>query len=665
MQLQQSSRTSVHPKYRSDIDGLRAIAVLIVVGYHAFPLWLPGGFIGVDVFFVISGFLISTIIFQNIDRNSFSFVDFYSRRVRRIFPALLVIFVCCLAFGWFTLFPHEYMQLGKHIASGAAFISNFVLWNEAGYFDNTAITKPLLHLWSLGIEEQFYLLWPLILWLAYKRHIKWLALTISIATASFLLNVWLVNIDSIATFYSPATRFWELLLGALLADKRSSEFFRGWGKPLTTALSVAGLVVLVSGVFLINGDVRFPGFWALLPTLATAALIAVGPRAFANQTFLSARVLVWFGLISFPLYLWHWPLLSFARIIEGEPLSVNARLVIVALSTLLAWITYVAIERPIRHGARGSLKVAVLIGAMLVVGYGGFNIYTRQGLEFRGPQIIGKDRGYDGGPGGTMVPECGLPAEVSAGFTCWQDSRPSLRFALVGDSKASAFHGGLVRTSTPAGRWLFIGVGSKGTPLPIISNDPQYANYQYGSVTAIKSLAENRRIEVVLIATAARSLFRLKNDTDITDLESSPNYEVALDGLQRVIDILKAANKKVVFLVDNPTLPHPEDCLPRVTTSEVLNRLLKQTLNQRCQLPLDRHLELSGKYRQLLSTLVENNKGTVTLFDTTPILCDQTDNVCATTKNGRLLYGGTDHISDHAAGLIGNELNRYLNSRRD
>ena len=128
----QSSFTPTHPKYRSDIDGLRAIAVLIVVGYHAFPTLLPGGFVGVDIFFVISGFLISTIIFQNIERGSFSFIDFYSRRVRRIFPALLIIFVCCYAFGWFTLLPHEYEQLGKHIASGAGFVSNFVLWNEAG-----------------------------------------------------------------------------------------------------------------------------------------------------------------------------------------------------------------------------------------------------------------------------------------------------------------------------------------------------------------------------------------------------------------------------------------------------------------------------------------------------------------------------------------------------
>ena len=655
-----SARTNLHPKYRADIDGLRGIAVLLVVGYHAFPPWLPGGFIGVDVFFVISGFLISNIIFQNIYQNSFSFIDFYCRRVRRIFPALIVIFVCCYAFGWFLLLPHEYQQLGKHIASGAGFISNFVLWSEAGYFDNTAITKPLLHLWSLGIEEQFYIVWPLIVWAAYKKKINWLAVVSLIAITSFALNVWLVGRDLTAAFYSPVTRIWELLLGALIAHRRFAQGAESLNPRQRAVVAGFSMYALVLGVALINKEVHFPGAWALLPTLATAGLIAVGPYGLVNQLVLSNRLLVWFGWISFPLYLWHWPLLSFARIIEGEPLSTNACWIIVLSSILLAWATYVLVEKPVRFGTRGGLKVAALVGTMLAIGYGGFNIYDRDGLTFRGPQIVGKDRGYEGGPGGTLVPKCGLPVEVSSGFTCWEDTRPTIRFALVGDSKASAIHGGLVRTSTADGRWLFIGMGGKGKPLPIISSDPLYLEYQTGSATALKALAENKQIEVVLIATATRALFRLKNDTDIEDLDVSPNYQIAIEGLQRVIDILKSAQKKVVFLIDNPTLPHPEDCLPRTTSSEVLNRMLKQTMNQRCFLPLDRHLELSKKYRELLATLVRNNQGTVTLFDTVPFLCGQEDRICATIKDGRLLYDGTDHISDHAAGLIGKELNRYL-----
>jgi peptidoglycan/LPS O-acetylase OafA/YrhL len=166
LNMKHPNKTIIHQQYRPDIDGLRALAVLAVLLFHAFPEFVPGGFIGVDVFFVISGFLISTIIFKALENNIFSFVDFYSRRIKRIFPALILVLVFCFIFGWFTLLAHEYMQLGKHISSGAGFISNLVLWNEAGYFDNDAITKPLLHLWSLGLEEQFYIVWPLLLWFA-------------------------------------------------------------------------------------------------------------------------------------------------------------------------------------------------------------------------------------------------------------------------------------------------------------------------------------------------------------------------------------------------------------------------------------------------------------------------------------------------------------------
>ena len=184
-----SERLLTHPRYRADIDGLRAIAVLSVVGFHAFPSWVKGGFIGVDIFFVISGFLISSIILRNLESNSFSFVEFYSRRMRRIFPALLVVLIVSYAVGWFVLLDGEYKQLGKHIASGAGFISNFVFWNESGYFDNVAATKPLLHLWSLSIEEQFYIAWPLLLWVAWKQKLNLLTTTLLVTLMTFLWGV--------------------------------------------------------------------------------------------------------------------------------------------------------------------------------------------------------------------------------------------------------------------------------------------------------------------------------------------------------------------------------------------------------------------------------------------------------------------------------------------
>ena len=402
-----------HPKYRPDIDGLRAIAVLSVVAYHAFPSWLSGGFIGVDIFFVISGFLISTIIFENLERGTFTFAEFYARRVKRIFPALLLVLIASFVFGWFVLLPDEYKQLGKHIAAGAGFVSNLVLRSEAGYFDNLAETKPLLHLWSLGIEEQFYIVWPLVLWLAWKWKFNLLTITTLVAVISFYLNIKGIKLDAVATFYSPQTRFWELLCGSLLAwisvyEKGAYSGIKTkldrWlgsiiyrhareadGKTLANVLSFVGLLLLAYGFWRINKDLDFPGKWAVLPVLGSVLLITAGSEAWVNRTVLGNRVAVWFGLISFPLYLWHWPILSFARIVEGDVLSRNTRITAVLLSVVLAWLTYMLVERRIRLGGHNKVKVITLVILMTIVGYVGYNTYSRDGLKFRIKSKVGLD----------------------------------------------------------------------------------------------------------------------------------------------------------------------------------------------------------------------------------------------------------------------------------
>ena len=215
-ELPDRPKTASQLDYRPDIDGLRAIAVLAVIGFHAFPTWIRGGFVGVDVFFVISGYLISTILLAGMERGSFRFSQFYIRRIRRIFPALIVVLLACMVAGWLVLFSFEYKALGKHVAGSTAFVSNFVLWNEAGYFDKAAATKPLLHIWSLGIEEQFYIAWPLLLFLVWKRKAATLAILLLLLFGSFAFNVHAV-VDPAADFYSPLTRFWELMAGAVLA----------------------------------------------------------------------------------------------------------------------------------------------------------------------------------------------------------------------------------------------------------------------------------------------------------------------------------------------------------------------------------------------------------------------------------------------------------------
>lgn len=200
--------------YRPDIDGLRALAVLFVLLFHAFPSLLPGGFVGVDVFFVISGYLITGLILRDLESGQFSLRHFYARRVRRIFPALCLVMAVSLGYGWLVLTAGEYQQLGRHVASGAAFLANFMFWREAGYFDNAADTKPMLHLWSLGIEEQFYMVWPPLLWLWWRRWRALSWLVIPLAGLSLGYSLQLAGRDLVADFYSPLTRFWELLLGA-------------------------------------------------------------------------------------------------------------------------------------------------------------------------------------------------------------------------------------------------------------------------------------------------------------------------------------------------------------------------------------------------------------------------------------------------------------------
>ncbi len=369
----------VQPKYRPDIDGLRAIAVLSVIGYHAFPGIIRGGFVGVDIFFVISGYLISRIIVSSLGEGTFSFPEFYARRIKRIFPALVVVLAACCVAGWFTLLPREYKELGKHIAGGAGFISNFFLWSESGYFNTAAEFKPLLHLWSLGIEEQFYIVWPVLLYLAWKTRFRPIWLMTCLILISFALNVYITPKDVAAGFYSPVTRFWELMLGAMLAWAMLNQKLGAAHNDVRAAI---GGVLILSAIFGLSSKNVFPGWWALFPTVGAALVISAGPSARLNCLVLSQRGLVLIGLISFPLYLWHWPLLSFARILGTGVLSVPVRIGAIGMSALLASLTYVLIERPIRWGTPNAARVALPAVCMILAGLAGVEVYRNDGMRF-------------------------------------------------------------------------------------------------------------------------------------------------------------------------------------------------------------------------------------------------------------------------------------------
>ncbi|HWW48381.1 MAG TPA: acyltransferase family protein [Xanthobacteraceae bacterium] len=375
-------------KYRPDIDGLRAFAVLAVVLYHAFPEAVPGGYVGVDIFFVISGFLISSILFTEIKERRFSFAAFYGRRIRRIFPALAVCLAVVLAYGILAMTPSELAQLGKHAFFGAGFLSNIALWYEAGYFDAAATSKPLLHLWSLGIEEQFYILWPMLLWGAFRKKANLGRLLVILFVASFGINVALSITNLSDAFYLPISRFWELLAGAGLAwigQFVLAPNIRSW-------ISVAGLAALLTSVALFTSASRFPGWIALLPVAGTVAVIAAGPGAAVNRILFSNRTAVAIGFISYPLYIWHWPLISYAYIIRlGKPPTPLMAMALVAASFVLAWATYRFIECPVRFGTRRHRRTLMVASCVAALGACGMVVWAGGGFPERFPSLPGVD----------------------------------------------------------------------------------------------------------------------------------------------------------------------------------------------------------------------------------------------------------------------------------
>ncbi len=632
---------------------------------------MPGGFIGVDIFFVISGYLIAKIIFENLDRETFSFAEFYMRRIQRIFPALTFVLVFCFSFGWFALLADEYKQLGKHIAAAAGFVSNIVLWNEADYFDNAADTKPLLHLWSLGVEEQFYFIWPLLLWLAWKRNFNVLTITIIFAVSSFILNVQGVKQDPTAVFYLLPTRFWELLSGSLLAwttlYKGSvfvnaknkidcaliSVFYRekkgNGGEPLLNVLSLFGLLLLGYGFWRIHKGLNFPGTWALVPVIGTIFLIVAGANAWINRKILSNKVLIWIGLISFPLYLWHWPLLSFARIIVGEAPDSNIRIAAVAVSFLLAWLTYQFIEKPIRLGGPNKLKVIVLVVSMATIGYLGYNVFSRDGLGFRLTEFNAKNSkilSQLGIPPNNQLrtPECeNIFRDFRDGLCVLKENRlPDI--LLFGDSHALQFYSGL--STLFAGKNAgMLGAGwarAYGEPLnPLLGaySDSGVANY-LRQKEIYRIIESNTAIEKIIIA-------------------CSPHYCAGVDfekNMRATFDYLISLNRKIYFVIGVPPLPFdPKRCL------DVRPFNLSAKIKSPCGYPYSDYISSHQAYRKTIFDVIANYPA-VNIFDPSSVMCDS--DYCYAMKGGQLLYrndGSNAHLSDDGSIFIAPHLAKLVN----
>ncbi len=518
--------------YRPDIDGMRAIAVGAVVVHHAFPGLFEGGFVGVDVFFVLSGYLISSIILSQLNKGKFSFTDFYARRVKRIFPALFLVLATTLVLGWFWLTPTDYKALGKHVLAGSAFLSNFAFWSEAGYFDVASATKPLLHLWSLAIEEQFYVFWPLALFLVHRWKLNALRFICAVLLLSFAFNMAIVNDDATAAFYNPLSRFWELMIGAVLAAMHTYRV--GWkgllrlpcaeerSSPSTpsvirvNALSFTGLMLLVVVFALVRPDSTFPGAWALMPTLGTVLLLAAGPQAWFNRHILASKPFVWVGLISYPLYLWHWPFLAFSNIqaTDGAPLW-QTQIGWVALAIALAWLTYVMVEIPVRFGRfnRRATTLALCLG-MATTGALGATAHEKNGFDSRFPEVVrdmmsrgGRKAVTEGWREGDCILDFKMPASQYKAF-CVETKRPLV--FLWGDSHASSLYPGF-KALQESGKYSF-GLGERGGAIcpPILGIEPRplCKSLNDSSIEAIRAAKPD---VVILYAWWHNKRYRLDN----------------------------------------------------------------------------------------------------------------------------------------------------------
>lgn len=656
-----------HFTYRPDIDGLRAIAVLAVVTFHAFPSLISGGFIGVDVFFVISGYLISSNIFENLEKGSFSFSDFFYRRIKRILPALVLVLIASYIFGWFYLLADEFKQLGEYLASAAVFISNLALWRDVGYFDNSAETKPLLHLWSLAIEEQFYIIWPLILWLAWKCKLNFLVVIFFIGALSFILNIYYAHQNIIIDFYSPQTRFWELLSGSLLGwyhfQKRLhspssiksdnlaiavAKFKRlnSGSNLLSNTLSLIGSILLLAGFWMIDKGYGFPGKWAVFPVMGSALIICAGSKAFINEKILSNKLLVWFGLISYPLYLWHWPLLTFARIVEGVAPSIITRIGIVALSVFLSWLTFRFIEQPIRRVRNGKSLVILLTIILASIGCVGFYTYTKDGFEMRFSNMsietkiryqkvanAWRFRSYPPEPGLYIDPKYNLPR--------LGENNNSI-VLIVGDSHADQYKNAIGQFMQRKDAKNFPSVIFQGSDWPPLFNgaimeDPAVKTVVFSYFWAMKYKSNKVHLSVRCCGSGKGGS---AGGVDYFPPPSIEQLDLRDEELKRIVNWLRNNGKRVFFILDNPFGEEldPHSMIQRSWLGfEVASNLA-----------LDRAVAIE-RAEPVRSRLIKLARMTgAELIDPFASLCNK--NICPSfSDDGELLNKDYDHLSLNAS----------------
>jgi peptidoglycan/LPS O-acetylase OafA/YrhL len=426
--------------YRREIDGLRALAVVPVIFFHGGFEVFSGGFVGVDVFFVISGFLITSIIIGDIESEKFSIWKFYERRVRRILPALFVVTLLCVPPAWLLMLPVQQEEFGKSVVAVNLFISNFLFWSETGYFQAASEAKPLLHTWSLAVEEQYYLLFPLFMLLLWKRLRKiGIALLAVIVIASFLLAEWTSTNHPTAGFFLLPTRAWELLVGSL-----GAVYVMKFGPRRSEVLSALGVVLIVGSIFLLDSATPFPGVYALAPVLGTALLLIWGSSETVAGKILGLPVFVGIGLISYSAYLFHQPLFAFLRIAEVDSTAVY--LAAVFATFVLAAISWKFVETPARRYKTRSRNVFAVAGSSAAVIFmlGGGSYFFSAGIpsDYRGKALAqaAMPADCDFYEHNRIEPTCISVSDEAPNLLLWGDSHAWVLSAGVRDAFEDKFN---------------------------------------------------------------------------------------------------------------------------------------------------------------------------------------------------------------------------------
>ena len=635
------------PKYRADIDGLRAVAVLSIVLFHLDIEPFTGGFVGVDIFFVISGFLITSIIVRELAAGEFSMARFYERRVRRILPALMVVLAVTMLCGLWILGPEQFRELAGSAAATTVFSSNIFFFLGSGYFDGPSEFKPLLHTWSLAVEEQYYIFFPLLLLLIARRFSSrfapWL---LAISGLSFAACVLMTPSSEAAAFFLLPFRAWELLIGSLLALQLVAPPSDARARNL---LSAAGLGMIFYSVFAYSSETPFPGVAAAVPTLGTAMIIQSGSggASLVNRA-LGIRPMVFFGLISYSLYLWHWPVVVYAKtLLINEPNDLELS-VVFALILLLSVLSWRFVETPFRDrrrlGPRPKL-FATFAAASLVLMVASLGVRAVEDFPAGGRDALSANAIDD--PGWKHWKRCEELGEENP-------QRPELcRFGdesvppdvlFWGDSHALALASAanLSAKRQQASGWLAV---RTGCPPLLAVERPGRTSCQAFNEAVLRFAGEHAEIDTVILAARwaiSATGSRYKNETGrsvtLVDLESpgsAGNVPILATGLERTLRGLLALDKTIVLVGQVPEVGYD------VPTANYSARLTGRNVNETIAPTRSEYEERTADVNRILAGLADAYP--VSLIDPANRLCNA--DFCAVVEDGTPLYRDDNHLS--------------------